>query len=578
MEKKKIKNKIKEVFEIIILYMVGVIIITYMLSFFRPSNVLGIIVHLFFKLAIVSSLICITNKKRLPFILFNIFEYLFGVINYLKIKNRCQALEPWDLTFSTELTDIASFFTLESVDIATFIVALIFLFAITIMDIYTFENYCEVPSKKGKCAIFLITIPIIIFLCTSYMQINMKYIESDMNGYANFSRYRRTAEYGAFTNFFLDLGLIGLEEESENYSKEKIDEIYSALNVIENINKVEYDNVIIVLLESYYDITNFENIKFKKDPLINYKEYVKENGENKMIVDNIGGGTANVEYQILTMHSISQYLDGLFPYMHIIEKDMETLPSLFKRNGYETTAIHNYKESFYKRDEAYAKMGIDTFISDDDFIEPEYYGEYISDEEVYNKIVELVESQDKSFITATTMGTHGPYTEYEFQEYDEYIEKEEWKEVDVLGFNNYVQKLRKLDEMLGKLIEYVENSNENTLLIAYGDHYPIIYSVPEYEGVVEENDENLTYEKYPILFEMPYIVVSNAQDDIKLSEKITPSEMGMYILENVKLDKNSPVYNAIYGYFKGVLNKDDYEMIQYDNVQGESYWKEYIKE
>ena len=53
------------------------------------------------------------------------------------------------------------------------------------------------------------------------MQINMKYIEADRKGYANFSRYRRTAEYGAFTNFFLDLGLIGVDGEKEEYTNRK---------------------------------------------------------------------------------------------------------------------------------------------------------------------------------------------------------------------------------------------------------------------------------------------------------------------------------------------------------------------
>ena len=131
--------------------------------------------------------------------------------------------------------------------------------------------------------------------------------------------------------------------------------------------------------------------------------------------------------------------------------------------------------------------------------------------------------------------------------------------------------------MLGKLIEYVESSEENTLLIAYGDHYPIIYSIPKYEGIVEENDENLTPEKYPILFETPYIVVSNAQKDIDLKTNMIPAEMGMYILENVKLEKISPVDNAIYSYFKEELGEDEYKLIQYDNVQGESYWKQYKK-
>ena len=45
----------------------------------------------------------------------------------------------------------------------------------------------------------------------------------------------------------------------------------------------------------------------------------------------------------------------------------------------------------------------------------------------------------------------------------------------------------------------------------------------------------------------------------------------LFMQENVKLEKISPVYNAIYSYFKDELCEDEYKLIQYDNVQGESH-------
>lgn len=571
-EKRTIGKKIKEISECIFLLMMGTIVVTYVMSYFIGGNLLGAIVHLFFKLAIVSILICITKNLKKPIIFYNVTEFLFGAVNLLKIMARCQPIEPWDLALLKDLGDISSFLDVNFWTLGVILIGAVLYIGITVMDLYIIEQYCEVPSLKGKIAIFFITIPMLIFLCTSYMGINMEYIESESKGYANFTRFRRTSEYGGLVNFFLDLGIMNLENEDINYSEETMKNLYKKY---ENdiVGKQEYDNVIVVLMESYYDMNDFANLKFEKDPLLNYRKYAEKNGETKLVVTGIGGGTSNVEYQALTMHSVDQYYEGIYPYMHLIKDDVYTLPQLFKDNGYETTAIHTYKKSFYSRDSAYEKMGIDRFISDEDFENPEITGVNISDNEIYEAIVETLESQDKSFITATTMGCHAPYIGFEYEEYDEWVNLEKALDEVEVGTNNYFQSLRNADKMLGNLIDYIDNLDEKTLLIAYGDHYPLVYWILEEEGIVEKNDQNLSPEKYPELFETPYIVHSNVQNDIEVKEKTTPSELGMYILENVKLEKIGVLYNGIYNYFKGNETLENYQLMQYDNIQGEQYWK-----
>ncbi|MBR3887641.1 MAG: sulfatase-like hydrolase/transferase [Clostridia bacterium] len=569
---KTIKQKIREISECIFLLFMGTIVVTYVMSYFLEGNLLGTIVHLFFKIAVISIFACITNTLKKPIIFYNVIEFIFGSLNLLKIVARCQPIEPWDLSLLGELGEISSFLEIDLLTLGIILIAAIFYIAVTILDVYIISQYCEVPSKKGKVLIFLITIPILIFLCTSYMEINMEYIESGSKGYANFTRFRRTSEYGGLVNFFLDLGIMNLENDDINYSEETMKDIYEKYEE-DIVGKCEYDNVIVVLLESYYDMNDFANLKFEKDPLATYREYAKENGETKLLVNGIGGGTSNVEYQVLTMHSVDQYYEGIYPYMHLIKDDVYTLPQLFKDNGYETTAIHTYKKTFYNRDSAYEKMGIDRFIGDVDIENPEVSGAQISDNEIYEAIVETLETQEKSFITATTMGTHAPYTGFEYDEYDEWVVLEKALDEVEVGTNNYFQSLRNLDKMLGKLVEYINNSEERTLLIAYGDHYPLVYWILEEEGIVEKNDQNLSPEKYPELFETPYLVYSNVQNDIKTKEKIEPSEMGMYILENVKLEKVGPLYNGIYNYFKGNESLENYQLMQYDNIQGEQFWK-----
>ncbi len=568
-------NKIRNVLMFILFITLGVALTTYLSVGRIEGSIIGLIIHVFFKISLVSLLIFVTKKPKKSFIFYNGAEFIFGVINFLKISTRSQPLEPWDLSFVDDLGNIASFMDVGIAEVGLIFLTLIFFVAITLIDLYAFEQYCDIPSKKGKMIILCMALPILLFLCAIYMKINVKYIEPNQKGFSNYTHYGRTNEYGAMVNFFLDLSMIGWEKVELPYSEEALKNIYEQEST-KLVGEEEYDNVIILLLESYYDINELGIFEFKENPLKNYYEYAEKNGKTKLLVDNIGGGTSNVEYQILTMHDLEMYNEGVYPYIHSIKKEIAALPRVFKNNNYKTTAIHNYEKRFYNREAVYQYMGIDTFFAGEDFENAEEGPDgFVSDREIYEKIVELIEEEERSFITAITIGGHPPYGGYYFDEYAEWYENEQWSNRLTLSVNNYLQKLRNSDALLGDLIEYINNSEEKTLLIAYGDHFPMLYKLLEKSFFADESEKNLTLENYPELFEVPYIVYSNVQKEIKIKEKIEVSEVGMYILENVKLNYIGPVYNAIHRYFKGEEVFGNYQLIQYDNVQGEQFWRKY---
>ena len=568
-------SKIKNTIEFVFLIVLGIVVTTVISADELCGSVMGIIIHLFFKLAVTSILLFISKSSIISFGIYNVSECIFSVFNFLKISTRSQPLEPWDFSFFGDLGVISTFLDMTWVDFCRIVLLIVLFIAITIIDVYAFEKCCRIPDKKGKVAITCIAIPVLIFLCTAYMRINVKYIEANQKGFANYTHFGRSHDYGAMVNFFLDLGMIGWEKIELPYSEEIMSQIYEH-SFEEATGLEEYDNVIVLLLESYYDVNELGMFSFEENPLKNYYKYNGENAKLKLCVDNIAGGTSNIEYQILTMHTVEQYNEGIYPFVHLIKNEIESIPRIFKSNGYETTAIHNYKKNFYNRDEAYRLMGIENFFAEEDLDKSQKNPDgFVSDSEVYNKIVETLKKQEKSFITATTMGGHPPYAKYEFDEYTEWYENENWDKNLTLTVNNYLQKVRNSDELLGNLIEYINDSEENTLIIAYGDHFPMLYDLLEEYCSQSKKSLNLTPEKYPELFELPYVVYSNVQKDIKIKERITPSEMGMYILENVKLENVGPLYNGIYNYFKGNESSENYQLMQYDNIQGEQFWEKY---
>lgn len=536
-------------------------------------NFYGILIHTLLYMCLTYTIMILSKKIEMSFIIVNVCEWLFGVISVLKIEMRGQEFVPWDLSLTNSLFELSGFVQLTSEVIIDIIIQTFFIIAITITQIYVFKEFCELPKKAGKVFLLILSSVVLILFPLKYKMVDMKYIVPEKKGFENFGPHRGINRFGAFFNFILELGITQVNE-NVNYSDEKVVELSDKYETYDIQCGQEYDNVIFILLESFVDFEKILNEDLDEDVLANYHKYSKKYTNNKMNVDVIGGGTANVEYQVMTMHSMDNYPEGIFPYMHYIKENMDALPMVFKKNGYNTTAIHTYKEGFYNRESVFGLIGFDKYISDDDFENPDFYGEYIDDMEIYNEIVKLIEKEDKSFIHAITMGTHSPYYKYSWYDGEDILLEEEFGEY-YAAINNYLYCLQRTDEMLGKLIEYVENSEEKTLLIVYGDHFPLFNGILDDLGIISESDKCIDTEKYPELYETPYMVVSNVKEAcIENRGSIEPNELGMYVLENVELKKLPWIYKVFYNYFEGKELKENYEIIQYDQLHGEKFWKE----
>lgn len=530
----------------------------------------GILIHLLLYMALISTMICLTKKVNLSYIVLNALEWIFGTISILKIETRGQEFVPWDLSLFGNVFDLATFAQVSPEIILSVLGQLFLTIALTVIQIYVFKEFCEIPHKKGKIFIIMLTLLVFLIFPMKYKMIRMKYIVPERKGFENYSRYKGINYYGAFFNFILDLGVNEIQD-MEEYSNEKIKELNAKYQTIDLGGTEEYDNVILVLMESFVDFEEILKEDFDDDIIPNYHKYTKKYINDKMNVEVIGGGTANVEYQVLTMQSMDNYPEGVFPYMHYIEDEIDALPRVFKKNGYTTTAIHTYKKGFYNRDNVFELMGFDKYIAEEDFKNPQYHNDYIDDVEIYNEIVKLIEAEEKSFIHAITMSAHSPY--YTYSQYEgEDILGEEYGRYNV-AINNYLYNMQKTDEMLGKLIEYIEGSKEKTLLILYGDHFPLLNVCLDDLGLIEENEKCIEIEKYPELYQTPYMVVTNSDQKIKTRGLIEPNEIGMYILENVKLKEIPWIYKVFYNYFEKIETKENYEIIQYDELHGEKYWK-----
>ena len=124
---------------------------------------------------------------------------------------------------------------------------------------------------------------------------------------------------------------------------------------------------------------------------------------------------------------------GCRPYQQYITDDTYSLVSTLNDQGYTSLAVHPYYAAGWNRDRVYPLLGFQDFVSMEDFENPEYIREYISDKSSYDKVIDLYEQKDpdeRLFLFNVTMQNHGGHLDYSngFQNTVEILNKPEGQE------------------------------------------------------------------------------------------------------------------------------------------------------
>jgi phosphoglycerol transferase MdoB-like AlkP superfamily enzyme len=248
------------------------------------------------------------------------------------------------------------------------------------------------------------------------------------------------------------------------------------------IGATQDGSMIILLLESWID-TDWLNLQFNQDPIPNFHEFQKESLSFKILSPVYGGGTANVEFELLTGLNLAAFNAGTYPYLHHVRRPMLSLVRSFADSGYRTVAIHNYDKDMWHRSVVFPLLGFERFESQDNFITSptKYFMHWPDDTHLFENLENQLSNGDKVFIYGATMVTHGPYVpNLPFE-----------KEIKILSTKNnlelsndtkealevYFNKLHQADKALGRLKSIIaEHPTVN--VIAFGDHQPGVLGYP----------------------------------------------------------------------------------------------------
>lgn len=295
------------------------------------------------------------------------------------------------------------------------------------------------------------------------------------------------ADYGFPYCFCYTFGQQGISR-PDTYSTETVAEILKDIDeepaegelaypVFNEDDNLAQPNVILLQLESFFDVDTLRGAEFSADPTPTFHRLSRNFPSGLLYVPTIGGGTANTEFEVLTGLNLDFFGAGEFPYNTIMQQTaVETVNTDLKDLGYTATAMHNNSATFYSRNLVYPNLGFDRFVSLETMKPVKYTAlGWAKDAGLTQEILRALESTDsRDVLTCITVQTHGKYAEtYDPAPGD--IEVVSLPEsVPLAPFQNFLNVLPAADEFLKDIIHALARFDEPTVVVAYGDHLPAL--------------------------------------------------------------------------------------------------------
>ena len=368
-------------------------------------------------------------------------------------------------------------------------------------------------------------------------------------------------DYGLPYCFSASLFNTGISEPN-GYTKKamaKIDKDGELNQTATSRSSDELPNIIVVQLESYFDVANAEFFTTYEDACPNLHNLYQNYSNGYFKVPSVGAGTANTEFEVLTGMNLRYFGPGEYPYKTYSKKHpTESAATALASLGYGTHALHDNTGNFYSRANVFNNMGFDTFTSKEfmNVLQTTENG-WAKDEILTHHIMEAMDTtKQEDFVFTVSVQGHGNYPETQVIENPkikvEGIEDEALKN----KWEYYVNQVYEMDQFVGDLIKAVEERNEPSVVVFYGDHLPTM-------GLKAEDLKS----RY--LYNTNYVIWDNI--GLQKDDKNIPAYQLMSEVLN-RLDIHSGTVFNYHQQRKGTKNYlSDLELLQYDILYGKQY-------
>ncbi|MBO9607417.1 MAG: sulfatase-like hydrolase/transferase [Paenibacillaceae bacterium] len=488
-----------------------------------------------FNSAIVASLLlvfsAIVGRIRPAYWITALVLFIFALISGIKLKMLGVPLLPWDFVLTSEAEDMTGY--IKNIANAKLIAGVIVFGGVSAFLLYKAPHMPNKLKWKEKSILALVSIALIAVI----------YSDKPIPLKRAFGIAAMPWNQGdnVRTNGLALTGLMNIEYLNVD-SKGSVDEQTIAAIVNQQSGSdtppagtaTAKPNIIVILSESFWDATQIKGVTFSRDPLPFFHQIQKEYTSGWLLSPQYGGGTANVEFEVLTGNSMRFLPQGSTAYNQYIDKQVDSLASIAARQGYTSTAISPFHAWYFKSNDVYRDFGFGKYVSIE-FFKPDYHGPYIADREVANTIIrETTQTSGPDFVFANTMENHFHY----------YPGKFDKNTIEVTGnmtpasegmLETYAEGLIGADNMLKSLVEHYTASKEPTIIVFFGDHLPYLgddyATFKDTKWISGTDDPNFLANMY----HTPVVVWNNYLPKQKDDLAMSPSFLGPYVLNMAQL-------------------------------------------
>ncbi len=281
---------------------------------------------------------------------------------------------------------------------------------------------------------------------------------------------------------------------SEEYSPEYMEEVLAQTQDYANVPRGEegrQPHIILILSESFYDITQIDGLSFPEDPIAGFHALQEEGVSGKFGSRGFGYGTCDIELEVLTgINSglLDNEPENSWPKEYFSR--LPAVPALLQSQGYYTSMVHMYNDSVYNRGEYFGSLGFQDIYFCEDFAEiyppaaqAENYNEYMisrkagpyfSDDLLSDLLIAQFEAragEGPVFLYGSSMGNHTPYPLDKFRPEEMTVTCQSGLTGEAAEhFLVCTQGLHNASEALVKLTDYFRDREEPVVIVFYGDH------------------------------------------------------------------------------------------------------------
>lgn len=471
--------------------------------------------------------LCVTNRVGLSVIISHVSFMILAFVNYYVYLFRENEFIFADIRSIGTGLSVAGNYKLELSDRGWIVIISSVLFCV-VASLFRF---------RFKRAIFLRLISglLAVWLC---VVISIETIGINTETWEQKGSYRN----GYVLNFVLSArdSFVG---EPENYELETIVDLEHTYKMPES-NPIgdtlsKEPTIIVVMNESFADLSVIGDFKTNK-PLTPFMDSLTENTIKGYALSSVfGAKTPNSEWEFMTGGSMAFLPVGSVVYQQYLNDTPSSMVSTLKNEGYTCVAMHPYYETGWNRNLVYPKLGFDEAYFMEHFDQSKLIRKYISDEEMYNKIIARYEERkvnEKLFIMSISMQNHGGYA----TDYDNFEEKYYKIGRSYTDANQYFSLIRESDDALRDFVNYFASIEEPVEIIFFGDHQPSL-NRKFYEILNGKGLSGLTMAELEALYTVPFFIWTNYDTPEETVEITSLNFLSSLALERAGIEL--PAYN-----------------------------------